>query len=841
VHSAPISRKGIAMTMSNLAVPHLNESRSTRTQTTTSEQPYCLVLAAIDQQPVGGKAAGLAELVKLGLPVPAAFAIVHASTSVFPEELERYYQELGAGNVAVRSSALGEDSAEASFAGQFDTLLNIKGIDQLHAAITDCVNSLHSAWAEAYTAEQLAASSVALPSEGSISLPQMCVVVQQMVQPRVAGVLFTADPVSGRHDRLVIDAVQGLGEALMSGTETPDHYELSPDNQIVQQEWVTEQPLLQTTELTQLANTARDCAEALGYPLDMEWAIDQDGQILWLQARPITTLGTDLSELDTPLDPDQVVTRCNIGEMMPGAVSPLTFSVQGRGIEHGMQHMHVSWGARKAITQDWTQITQSSGHLFINMSGSLAAARLVAFSSADSIAQSLCGRPIPELQEPGDKAPWWRRQFGSLVFLRYCQGARRATTEFETRFKAMHLRYADDAPSMMAELDRQGRWIGDTHEVHLRSSTYAAVMEGIVQRIVAGSGAPPSTAAQAEAARLLAGAQYVESALLVEQLDEVVDQIACHHDAQSAFGDTTPAAALAWLRSSSAGAAQARFRDFLQQHGHRGFRELCLRQRGWADEPEQLIVTMQATLASRFTATYAPKIPPKIDLQTLPRSLRFMLPRAHDAIRQREHTKSLLVEVTHRLKRGYRHLGELLAQNGDLADPDLVFFFTLQELNAFCAEPTPSAAQRALKRRKALAFQEQLYFDEIYVGKAQPRQRQASASAHDGQLTGRPVSRGVVEGVARVCLNLQQAAALQPGDILVAPVTDVGWTPYFSLIAGLATDIGSAVSHGAVIAREYGLPAIVNLRNATQLLHSGDFIRLDADSGVLTVLQTHAQ
>lgn len=99
----------------------------------------------------------------------------------------------------------------------------------------------------------------------------------------------------------------------------------------------------------------------------------------------------------------------------------------------------------------------------------------------------------------------------------------------------------------------------------------------------------------------------------------------------------------------------------------------------------------------------------------------------------------------------------------------------------------------------------------------------------------------MVEGVARVCLNLQQAAALQPGEILVAPVTDVGWTPYFSLIAGLATDIGSAVSHGAVIAREYGLPAIVNLRNATQLLHSGDFIRLDADSGVLTVLQTHAQ
>jgi len=110
------------------------------------------------------------------------------------------------------------------------------------------------------------------------------------------------------------------------------------------------------------------------------------------------------------------------------------------------------------------------------------------------------------------------------------------------------------------------------------------------------------------------------------------------------------------------------------------------------------------------------------------------------------------------------------------------------------------------------------------------------AGESENELVGRPVSRGVVEGKARVALTIEEATSLQPGEILVAPITDVGWTPYFSLISGLATDVGSAVSHGAVIAREYGLPCIVNLRTATRRIKTGDTIRLDADKGLLTIL-----
>jgi pyruvate,water dikinase len=136
-------------------------------------------------------------------------------------------------------------------------------------------------------------------------------------------------------------------------------------------------------------------------------------------------------------------------------------------------------------------------------------------------------------------------------------------------------------------------------------------------------------------------------------------------------------------------------------------------------------------------------------------------------------------------------------------------------------------------------LQQGLAFPEISVGPVAPLSTDpagACGEALGGRLTGKPVSRGVVEGPARVVRTLEEAVALRPGEILVAPVTDVGWTPYFRIIAGLATDVGSAISHGAVVAREYGLPAVVNLSGATRRLRTGQRIRLDGNRGTVTLL-----
>ncbi len=801
--------------------------------------PQVLNIADIGDEAVGGKATGLAKLHALGLSVPSAFVIVNAEIDCFPPSLEQHYQQIGCAKVAVRSSAIGEDSAEASFAGQYETILNVEGMADLRNAINQCVASLESNRAQAYQHDQSDLGHFSTDQTGSGEIA-MCVVVQQMVDARSAGVLFTADPVSGRHDRLIIDAISGLGESLVSGESTPDHYELDQNNNLISQDLIEQKALLKETELHALTSAARTAEKHIGEPLDMEWAIDQSGELFWLQARPITTLGSDLNELDTLIPADQVITRCNVGEMMPGAVPPLTFTVQGRAIENGMQHMMVSYGGRPAINEEWSQINLFFGHMFINISGGLESARYVSINTAETIAQSLCGRPVPELQEPPNKAPLWRRWWGSFEFFRYTMRAPRIIRDFERRLKHFHMKYYDNSSEMIAELEEKFDWLCEACFVHLQSSAGAGVMEGIVQAIVSKGKHPASTEEQAEAARLLAGAEEVESAVLVDHLDEVVDLIARHPEAKTAFQEASSTEALAWLRSKKSGAARLRFADFLQHHGHRSYRELCLREKAWIDEPEKLIITMQASVAARFQSAYQAKKAASVNLQQLPWLMRLVLPKAHYSVRQREHTKSLMVETTHRIKRAYYHLGYLLKEEGVLKDEDLVFFLTKDELPILATQTNTDWNTKAELRRQALSFHENMEFDDVYVGNPEPIQWHLLDTHNERELAGRPVSRGVVEGKARVAITVQEAASLQPGEILVAPITDVGWTPYFSLIAGLATDVGSAVSHGAVIAREYGLPCIVNLRTATKAIKTGDLIRLDADKGLLTLLESQA-
>ena len=791
----------------------------------TIARPVILAIEQITHEEVGGKAKGLAELTQMGLPVPPAFVIQHATATDFPEDLKEHYEAIGAGLVAVRSSAIGEDGEDASFAGQYETILNVKGIKQLQSAIGHCVESLDNARAQAYKSEQAEVEKV-----------EMCVVVQRMVNARSAGVLFTADPVSGRHDRLIIDAVEGLGEALVSGEATPDHFALDKQNNVVYKDLVGEKPIISEEEIAALARGAREASKNIGTHIDMEWAIDQDGSLYWLQARPITTLSSDLNEFDTPIRDDEVVTRGNVGENMPGAVCPLTFFVQGRAIEEGMQHMLVQYGGRKAVTEEWTQMKLSFGHWFYNLTEGVSASKYVSLNSSEAIGRSILGRPIPELKEPEDKASWLRRQWGSAMFFWYCMKAASVLNDFEQRLKHMHLRYTDDSVTMVQELERNFHWLAEANQTQVRTTSATSVMEGIVQAIVSKGKQDATPEEQAEAAKLLAGAEDVESALLVDHLDEVIDQVALHPDAREKFQHASVEDALSWIQDPATGAASIRFKEFLRHHGHRCYRELCLREKSWSDEPEKLVTTMQATIATRFMNTYKPHHHENIDMSQLSWLMRKILPITHSAIRRRERNKSLLVETTNRIKRGYRYLSELMEREGKLPEADLMYFFSRKELIAFINNPSNEMVTKAVSRRKALEFHEKMEFSDLYVGTPEPVVWQPSAAENDGELVGRPVSRGIVEGLARVALTVKEAAELEPGEILIAPITDVGWTPYFSLISGLATDVGSAVSHGSVIAREYGLPAIVNLRVATKVFKTGDRVRLDADKGVLTLI-----
>lgn len=779
---------------------------------------------------VGGKAAGLHKLIKWGLDVPSGFVIVEANKSFDKELLANFYQSMGKGKVAVRSSALGEDGSDHSFAGLYETVLNVEGDDPLVDAVQQCLDSLNSHRASEYRQQNEV-------FENTIE-NTMCVVVQRMVDPQAAGVLFSVDPVSGRHDRLVIDAVAGLGEALVSGDETPDHYEFDMNNGLVFEERVGNDAILCAAQRLQLVQQARDAVVAAGEPLDMEWAIDQRGQLFWLQARPVTTVGSDLNELNTPVNHDDVLTRCNIGEMMPGASCPLTFSTTGKAIEHGMQHMHVSYASRPAVTNDWTQVAMASGKMFINLSGSAVAAATVLGIDVKSMGLSLCGRIVDELKPPPKRSLLIRLK-GMLKMLKYLQQADAVIDDFSRRAKDFQLPTEGSSAELAKALDEAQAFFYEAFAVHLQSSTTSGFASNILQAMISG-GQQSSPEEQAEAGRLMAGARGVESAVLVDQLDAISAEVSQHRDVQSCFVEADPYQALAWLCSERSAVAD-KFSAFLARHGHRSYRELCVREVCWGDAPQALVATMQASVAARLVGMESSMRPETVDLSTLSRGLRWIVPKAHNAVRRREATKSLLVDITNRIKRGYRALGHQLVAEQKLGDADSVFFFLHDELMAYVHNSASPEQQsywnhHTKMRRRALNFQNRLNFNEICVGAPEPIDSRTLITDNTGQLIGRPVSRGIVEARARVALSVTEAVAIQPGEILVAPITDVGWTPYFSMIAGLITDVGSAVSHGAVIAREYGLPAIVNTRTGTKQIKTGDTIRLDADTGVVTIL-----
>ena len=258
----------------------------------------------------GGKAEGLARLSALGVAVPPAVVLVGAVDGT-PIDVAPVIAGVGTGPVAVRSSAVGEDGTDASYAGQYD-VLNVQGTEALTEAIQRCLASLDSERASAYRAEQHH------PSERTMS-----VVVQAMIQPAFAGVLFTADPTTGRRDRMVLDYVAGLGEALVSGTADPVHLVTTMEGERCGAPPDASLPQMPEEHVRKILREGQDIAQQLGASQDLEWAVDAEGVVWWLQTRPITTLPEPLNALDTTgIDPTHVYTRCNIGEMMPGAVTP---------------------------------------------------------------------------------------------------------------------------------------------------------------------------------------------------------------------------------------------------------------------------------------------------------------------------------------------------------------------------------------------------------------------------------------------------------------------------------------------------------------------------------------
>ncbi|MCR5979397.1 pyruvate, water dikinase [Gordonia jinghuaiqii] len=775
----------------------------------------------------GGKAAGLARLRRLGLPVPGGFVIADASAAGVLDCATTRFDEMaaaGATPVAVRSSAAGEDGAEQSFAGQYDTVLGVGTAEHFISAVRACADSVHSRRAASYSGN---ATTV------------MNVVVQRMVDARAAGVVFTADPTTGRRDLMVIDAVAGPGEALVDGTAAPDHIVLDDEGTAVVHETVAA-PVLSPAEVAEIRAGARRAAQDWDRPVDLEWAIDESGKLWWLQARPITTLPGDLNEMDSPLaGADHVYTRCNIGEMMPGAFCPLTASVSGYAIDYAMQMVQVVARAQERYEKPWLQVGYFYGHMFLNLTEGTGLSSGIIGNSLEQFSMSICGRVIDELT-PKPPQPF-RRKLGNTVRLTtHALSVGPAIARLPGEIAAFQVPTSSDPRVVLGQLESGVEQYCEVTLTHVRSSSRAAVAANVLESVLirqALKAGRTEDDGRAEAARLMAGAAGVESALMLAELDSVVHLIAADAATTENFLSAAADEAVTALRATSSDAGKALL-QFLNGHGHRGYRELCMRDPSWADDPAGLGAMMQVMVRSVLDG--AGTGPVRVSAEPSPSATVRLLARlAQGGARGREETKSTMALMAHALKRGYRHLGEVLAGARRLPDADLVFFFDRAELHRVVGAGNISdLVDRARQRREALSYQDSLEFDDVSVGRPAPMVITPQRGATDGRIVGRPAGRGSVEGIVRVAKSIVDARAVRPGEILVAPVTDVGWTPYFTVIGALVTDIGSSVSHGAVVAREYGLPCVVNTLVGTRVLSTGDRVRVDGDRGIVIRLET---
>ncbi|MGZ4916019.1 MAG: PEP/pyruvate-binding domain-containing protein, partial [Halobacteriota archaeon] len=688
------------------------------------------------------------------------------------------------------------------------------GVPALRDAVIHCVTSLTSERAQAYRKER-----------ANSTQATMSVIVQRMVDARAAGALFTADPTTARRDRMAVDAVEGTGDALMSGAVTADHFILDRNGAVVKSELSGPEPSVRDNELKKLASDALYIEQHVGVPVDCEWAIDHAGNIAWLQARPITTLPADPNELDDETNPDDIYSRCNSAEIFPGAMTPLSISTSVRAMDKGMMLLYKRIATLETNEQPVLYIVLY-GFPFLNLSKLAAISRSMGGGSEANTAEALCGRTVPEIV-PGPRAPRSERVRNGFRYITFMLFGRHAA-RLGRILSAVDLTPGTNARETYAKIDHELPKLGEGWFRHVAASLLPGTLVGALPQLLA-KGAQPTAQHSAVMAQVLTGTTDVESVDIAEGINRIVAELIEYDSPQlERFVTLNADEARRFLEQEASAPARQEYAAYLKRHGHRCIYETEMYEKEWAEEPTPVVEAVQ----SGVRATRAGHVlPSRHEQASVPFLVRMFVRIGQRGIRERETTKSQVILLTTLFKRAYRALARQIVEEGLLDDPDLVFFLQHAELGELLRVRNSHLVEQAIARRAVLPYQEKFYFKENSRGKPEPIDPPRPSG--EGIVHGKPASLGVVRGRARVVHTFAEASKVQPNEILIAPALDAVWTPVFATIAGCASDMGSAISHGAVVAREYGIPAVVNLHNATTTFRTGDYVELAADHGVL--------
>jgi pyruvate,water dikinase len=893
---------------------------------TTANTKLTLSFGEVDRATlplVGGKAANLGELVRAGLPVPPGFcvtttaydlvaqdaglgSILDALTQTSPDDTPRLaehaaaartsllearvpeavtrsitaaYKELGNGTavpVAVRSSATAEDLPYASFAGQQDTYLNVVGEGSVLEAVQSC-------WASLWTDR-----AVAYRATGGIDHRgvRLAVVVQQMVESAISGILFTANPLTGRRRQAVIDASPGLGEAVVSGAVNPDHFVVNTaTGEIVERRLGDKRVAIRAaagggTERVELAGQAGEASlddaqiRALadlgsrveahyGSPQDTEWAIDSDGRIWLLQARPITTLFPLPAGAPSTDGAPRVYFSFSVAQ---GVYRPLT--------PMGLQAFRLVASAMATLAGHPPSdryagpgfVTEAAGRLFFDITPGFRSefGRRV----LNLVARNMEALTAPILRQlatdprfaplPTRRWPVLRTILTALIRGRVPLYAAQALA----RPEAARVRVA----RLVAELRASGDVQQDADVAQLLHAVERLVL-GFPPRIAPGV-IPIFAAAlgtNALAGKLLGNLATADERRTVlrglphnptTEMDLALWVLAQELRADPVLSQTvreTPPEQLArdYRNGILPTRLQAGLEAFLRVYGHRGVAEIDLGLPRWSEDPTYILGVL-----ANYLRLDDPELAPDVQFRRAERQAQemvadltrraarkgrlrgalvgFFLRRTRALLGLREMPKFCLVLMLDRARALLWSVGEEFARAGCLENAGDIFFVSLPEAQAALAGEDLSPVVR---ERRAVYDRElqRRHVPRVLLSDGTEPAVEAEKAA-DGGLRGTPASGGVVVGKANVILD-PTGARLEPGEILVAPSTDPGWTPLFLTAGGLVMEMGGAMSHGAVVAREYGIPAVVGVPDATERIATGQRITVDGSAGRITLDQ----
>jgi phosphohistidine swiveling domain-containing protein len=822
-------------------------------------------LSADDVHRVGSKAANEAELLREGFRVPDAFvltidaydhflkvnhigadqkpeAILSASIpKVILEALHAGVAELGGNPVAVRSSAVAEDLPGASFAGQYETILNVRGEEALKAAVLQC-------WASAFSPHVIAyRDTQGLPSTG------VAVLVQKMITADVAGVAFSANPVSGDRDEVVVNAVRGLGERLVSGEASPDEW--TEKNGQVQCQRAPE-GAIEAKKVKVIAEMARLVESHFGRPQDIEWAL-ADGNLYVLQARPITTLPDEEPEL-IPISIEvppgfwqQDATRA------PDPPCPMMWVVK-EVAEPGINLMAIEFG----LLTDGQEFEVIGGWLY-NRLKPLGGKEPPAVQLPKIIMQLLV-RLVPMMRARIKNAVEAIREDKPGCFIRqwYDQWLPELKGEI-AHFRDMELGDLPDTALIQHfedALDFTRKMIG--YHALLNTSVNLILYElaSTCQDLLGWD--------EAQAFELVSGTSYksTEPAGQLYHMAQMARERPAVRELLEDIDDRT-VERLVEVDHEFADA----FSSYQKNYGCRTLR-LDIMNPTLAERPTLALSLIRDQILNGYNPA---KVEAELEqirsrkaiqarglLAEQPKALACferVLERAKMAYPLREANQFYTFSAPMALNRyAVLEIGNRLADRGVIAERDDAFFLHKEEaysalLNGgdhkalvqrrkgerawaeanpgppYYGEPPAPPSFDFLPREARMIMESLIWsFNQMMEYEGSKQEQRVGET-----LTGIPASAGQYTGPVRVILDESQFHKIQPGDVMVCPMTSPVWSVLFPSIGALVTDTGGLLSHPAIIAREYRVPAVVALGNATSLLQDGQIVMVDGIAGIV--------